>query len=446
MVILPLPQTSYEPITTKTTKPQADDQSLSPPPLLSSLESTSNERTLDLDTIVSPPPPVTHRSNRIKQPNVQLWNFHLYHTTRLLPANLLPCQEAMVVELHALEQNHTWTLTPLPSSHRPIECKWVYKIKYNSDGTVKRYKARLVLLSDTGHFTKWMFKMPFSMVIFLKKSICNYRPIFVDRERHLWADYSLFTKISGNSFIVVLIYVDDMIITDNDENVIAALKESLHTKFRIKDLDEAGLLGAKPLLTPMEENNKLLPTVGDLLKNPSTYRRLVGQLIYLTITRPEISYSVHILSQFMQEPRKPHLDVVHHLLRYHKGAPKQGLYFPAKGNLLLRGFCDADLAQCSITRRSVIGYCIFLRETLISWKTKKQTTVSRSLAESEYRAMTSITCELTWLKYLLDDLQVEHSQATKLFCDSKAALHITANPIYHERTKHIEIDCHVVRE
>ncbi|WJZ85556.1 hypothetical protein VitviT2T_005083 [Vitis vinifera] len=100
----------------------------------------------------------------------------------------------------------------------------------------------------------------------------------------------------------------------------------------------------------MKENNKLLPTVGDLLKNPSTYRRLVGQLIYLTITRLEISYPVHILSQFMQEPRKPHLDVIHHLLQYLKDAPGQGLYFPAKGNLLLRGFCDADWARCSITR------------------------------------------------------------------------------------------------
>ncbi|XP_034679699.1 uncharacterized mitochondrial protein AtMg00810-like [Vitis riparia] len=290
------------------------------------------------------------------------------------------------------------------------------------------------------------------------------------------ADYSLFTKISGNSFTAVLIYVDDMIIIGNDESVIAALKESLHTKFRIKDLgqlryflgievapstdcisisqrkytldilNEAGLLGAKLLSTPMEEKNKLLPIIGDLLKNPSTYRRLVGQLIYLTITRLEISYSVHILSQFMQEPRKPHLDVVHHLLRYLKGAPGQGLYFPAKGNFLLRGFCDADLARCSITRRSVTGYCIFLGEALISWKTKKQTTVSRSSAESEYRAMASITCEFTWLKYLLDDLKVEHLQPAKPFCDSKSTLYIAANPVYHEHTKHIEIDCHVVQE
>ena len=92
----------------------------------------------------------------------------------------------------------------------------------------------------------------------------------------------------------------------------------------------------------MEENNKLLPTVGDSLKNPSTYRRLVGCLIYLTITKPKISYSAHILIQFMQEPRKPHLDVVHHLLRYLKGTLRPGFFFLAKTILLLKGFCDAD--------------------------------------------------------------------------------------------------------
>ncbi|RVW98257.1 putative mitochondrial protein [Vitis vinifera] len=158
-------------------------------PSFGPLQSTSNECTLDLDTIVSPPPPATRRSNPIKQPNVQLWNFHLYHTAKVASsqsssllgtrhpltryisyAQLSPkyrnfvCtittlvepttyeqavldpkwQEAMAAELHALEQNHTWTLTPLPSDHRPIGCKWVYKIKYNSDGTVERYKARLV--------------------------------------------------------------------------------------------------------------------------------------------------------------------------------------------------------------------------------------------------------------------------------------------------------------
>lgn len=290
------------------------------------------------------------------------------------------------------------------------------------------------------------------------------------------ADYSLFTKVRGDSFTAVLLYVDDMIITGNDEAAIRDLKQFLQSHFRIKDLghlkyflgvevarssqgiaisqrkytldiiDEAGLLGAKPAKFPMEENLRLSPTEGQLLHNASQYRRLVGKLIYLTITRPEISYSVHILSQFMQQPRKPHLDAVHRLLRYLKGSPGQGLLFPSNGSLTLKGYCDADWARCPLTRRSVTGYCIFLGGALVSWKTKKQSTVSRSSAEAEYRAMASATCELTWMKYLLADLQIDHKGPARLHCDNQAALHIAANPVFHERTKHIEIDCHVVRE
>ncbi|KAM1740365.1 hypothetical protein ACFX11_015945 [Malus domestica] len=290
------------------------------------------------------------------------------------------------------------------------------------------------------------------------------------------ADYSLFTKVRGHSFTVVLIYVDDMIITSNDEVAIHDLKHFLHTHFRIKDLghlkyflgvevarssqgisisqrkytldilDEAGLLGAKPAKFPMEEHLKLSPTEGHLIRNASQYRRLVGKLIYLTITRAKIPYSVHILSQFMQQPRKPHLDAVHRLLRYLKEAPGQGLLFPSKGNLILRGYCDASWARCPITRRSVTGYCIFLGGALVSWKTKKQSTVSRSSVEVEYRAMASATCELTWMKVLLADLRVDHHGPAKLYCDNQAAFHIAANLVFHERTKHIEIDCHVVRE
>ncbi|KAM2531947.1 hypothetical protein PS1_000623 [Malus domestica] len=196
----------------------------------------------------------------------------------------------------------------------------------------------------------------------------------------------------------------------------------------------------------MEENLKLSPTEGPLLHNASQYRRLVRKLIYLTITRPEISYSVHILSQFMQQPRKPYLDAVHRLLRYLKGAPRQGLLFPSNGSLILIGYYDANWARCPITRRSVTGYCIFLGGVLMSWKTKKQSTVSRSSIEAEDRAMALATCELTWMKVLLADLRVDHHGPAKLYCDNQDALHIAANPVFHERNKHIEIDCHVVRE
>ncbi|BBG97514.1 wall-associated kinase 2 [Prunus dulcis] len=141
-----------------------------------------------------------------------------------------------------------------------------------------------------------------------------------------------------------------------------------------------------------------------------------------------------------------HFETVRRLLHYLKGAPGQGLLFPSHGPLHLIAYCDADWARCPFTRRSVTGYCIFLGKSLISWKSKKQVTVSRSSAEAEYRSMAATTCELTWLRYLLRDLQVEHNQPATLLCDNKAALYIAANPVYHERTKHIELDCHTVRE
>ncbi|KAI5350419.1 hypothetical protein L3X38_003310 [Prunus dulcis] len=290
------------------------------------------------------------------------------------------------------------------------------------------------------------------------------------------ADYSLFTQVKGTSLTIILLYVDDMVITGNNEAEIKNLKAFLSSQFRIKDLgtlkyflgvevarskagiticqrkytldilEEAGLLGAKPTKVPMEADLVLTHAGSSSLHEPARYRRLVGKLIYLTITRPEIAYTVNTLSQFMQDPQRHHLDAAYRLLRYLKGAPGQGLMFSSQSELHLIGYCDADWARCPITRRSVTGYCIFLGNSLVSWKSKKQVTVARSSAEAEYRSMAAATCELSWLRYLLEDLRVKHPQPARLFCDNQAALHIAANPVYHERTKHIEIDCHTVRE
>nr|KYP62218.1 hypothetical protein KK1_016743 [Cajanus cajan] len=281
--------------------------------------------------------------------------------------------------------------------------------------------------------------------------------------------------MKGKSFTALLIYVDDILITGNDPIAISSLKQFLHNRFRIKDLGDlkfflgievsrskkgifisqrkytleivkdGGYLGAKPMDFPMEQNIKLSDE-GELLKDPSIYRRFVGRLINLTITRPDITYAVHVLSRFMHAPCKSHLKAAMHVLRYLKNNPGQGLFFPSQNDLSLRAFCDSDWGGCPVSRKSTTGYCVFLGSSLISWRTKRQKTISLSSAEAEYRALAGTCCELTWLRSLLKDLRILHPKPALLYCDNKAALHIAANPVFHEKTRHIEMDCHFIRD
>jgi len=148
----------------------------------------------------------------------------------------------------------------------------------------------------------------------------------------------------------------------------------------------------------------------------------------------------------MQEPKQEHMDAARRILRYLKATPGHGILLKTDTLLQVEAYCDADWGACPITRRSLTGYLVTVGGSPISWRTKKQTTVSRSSAEAEYRSMAATTSELVWLKTLLASLGVFHHTAMRMFCDSQAAIHIAKNPVFHERTKHIEIDCHFVRE
>lgn len=149
---------------------------------------------------------------------------------------------------------------------------------------------------------------------------------------------------------------------------------------------------------------------------------------------------------YIDAPTDKHLSAAHRVLRYIKKAPGQGLFYPKESPAQLNVFSDSDWAACPETRRSITGYCIFLGSSLISWKSKKQTTVSRSSSEAEYRALAATVCEVQWITFLLDDLHIQMVKPAAVFCDNKSAVAIVENHVFHERTKHIEIDCHLVRD
>ncbi|CAH9070946.1 unnamed protein product [Cuscuta epithymum] len=447
----------------------------------------------------------------------------------------------MLSEIRALEDNGTWTLEPLPPGKRALGCRWVYKIKYHSDGSIERLKAHLVIFGNRqvagldynetfAPVAKMVTVRAFlavaasknwelhqmdvhnaflqrdldeevymtpppgfqitdpSLVCRLRKSLyglkqaprCWFAKLVTALKDYgflqSYVDYSLFTRTRGAIQLNVLVYVDDLIISGNDSGAISAFKMYLSDCFHMKDLgslkyflgidvarnpsglfltqrkyaldiiSETGLLGAKPSAFPMDQNHKLAHSEGPLLDDPESYRRLVGRLIYLAVTRPDLAYSVHILSQFLQEPRQDHWDAALRVVRYLKGSPGQGILLRADSNLSLTGWCDSDRAACPLTRKSISGWIVFLGHSPISWKTKKQTTVSKSSAEAEYRSMAAATGELKWLKALLLSLGIHHPQAIPLYCDSQSSIHIARNPVFHERTKHIEVDCHFVRD
>jgi len=208
------------------------------------------------------------------------------------------------------------------------------------------------------------------------------------------------------------------------------------------------MLESAPVTTPMTHTSRLSPNQCSPLDADATsqYRILLGRLIYLTNTRPDIAFVVHNLSQFIFAPTTHHQQAVSRLLRYFKGTPSEGLYFSHTSSLHLYGYGDSDCETCPTTHKFVTGYSIYLGDTLISWKSKKQPTISRISSEVEYRALATTTCELQWLSYLLQDLHLPLSHPATLYCGKKSALEIASNQVFHEHTKHIEIDYHLVRE
>ena len=288
-------------------------------------------------------------------------------------------------------------------------------------------------------------------------------------------DHTLFLSNSSRGTIILLVYVDDILIASDNEAAVSWFVTELRSYFKLRDLGvlkyffgleiarsasgisicqhkyvfelltDAGLLGCRPSSIPMDPSIKLAAKDGELLPSAEPYRILIGKLMYLTTTLSDISFAVNKLCQFSSAPRKPHLHAAHKVLNYLKSTIGQGLFFPVNDDYQLNAFCDADWSNCPDTRRSITGSCIFIRQSLIAWKSKKQD-VSHSSAEAEYRAMSATSKDILWLSRMLAELRCPSPSTHVMYCDSTAALYIAKNLVFHERTKHIERECYAIRE
>jgi histone deacetylase 1/2 len=292
-------------------------------------------------------------------------------------------------------------------------------------------------------------------------------------------DPSLMVLHQQGACIYVLIYVDDILITGSAPHLIQDLIHKLNIKFALKQLGEVdyflgievkhaasgGLLlnqskyikdllcktnmdNCKPIGSPMVSSCRLSKFGTDTLTDATLYRSTVGALQYATLTRPDISFSVNKVCQFMAHPLESHWRAVKRILRYLKGTINHGLLLqPSTSSppFSLRAYSDADWATDQDDRRSTSGSCIFFGSNLVSWGSKKQPLVARSSTEAEYRSMANTTAELIWIQSLLQELCIPYHPPT-LLCDNLSAVSLAHNPVLHARTKHMELDIHFVRE
>ncbi|XP_021834587.1 uncharacterized protein LOC110774362 [Prunus avium] len=216
-------------------------------------------------------------------------------------------------------------------------------------------------------------------------------------------------------------------------------------KYATELLHKAGMSSCRPCSTPSKPHTQVLQSEGTLLSDPSLYRSVVGALQYLTFTRPDLSYAVNSVCQYMTAPTEIHWLLVKRILRYIQGTLDHGLKF-SSGPWQLHAFSDADWAGDVNTRRSTTGFVVFLGPNPISWQSKKQTSVARSSTEAEYRSLAHTSADIAWIRQVLQDLKVRLPQQLVLHCDNLSAIALSSNPVFHSHIKHLDTDFHFVRE
>ncbi|CAL1409334.1 unnamed protein product [Linum trigynum] len=219
-------------------------------------------------------------------------------------------------------------------------------------------------------------------------------------------------------------------------------------KYILELLKRSGMSTANAISTPCTAN-QLLQSASDLspaFADPGLYRSIVGGLQYLSFTRPDLSFAVNHVSQFQQSPTDAHWAAVKRIMRYLQGTLTQGLVFQRSARPQLHGYSDASFASSPRDRKSISGYAVFYGSNLVSWSTRKQKAVARSSTECEYRALATLASEVIWLQSLLAELGQPTHTSPVLWCDNLGATYLAHNPVFHTRSKHLEIEFHFVRD
>ncbi|XP_013632421.1 PREDICTED: uncharacterized mitochondrial protein AtMg00810-like [Brassica oleracea var. oleracea] len=291
-----------------------------------------------------------------------------------------------------------------------------------------------------------------------------------------YCEHTLFVKTEGGNSLIISLYVDDLIYTSNSESMLDSFKKSMQEEFSMTDLgkmkyclgveviqDEAGIFisqrkyaletlkkygmqDCNAVRNPMVPGNKLTKRGAGEEVDPTAYKQLVGSLRYLTATRPDLIYSVNVVSRYMENPREEHMMAVKHIMRYVKGTAGFGIQYLCGGEEKLVGYVDSDYAGDEDDRKSTSGFTFMFGGGAVSWSSKKQPIVTLSTTEAEYVAAANGACQAVWMRNMLTEIGFGQGDGTVLFCDNSSAIKLSKNLVLHGRSKHIHVRFHFLRE
>lgn len=290
-------------------------------------------------------------------------------------------------------------------------------------------------------------------------------------------EHAVYTKRIREDLLIIGVYVDDLLVTGTKVSIIEEFKTQMNKRFDMsnlgklsyylgieveqgcgyielrqtayakKVLEKAGMLECNPTKYPMDPNESLTKDEGGKLVDTTQFKSIIGGLRYLVHTRPDIAYSVGIISRFMENPTILHQHAAKQILRYIKGTLKFGLVYTKDGNNnILSGYSDSDLAGHVDDRKSTGGMAFYLNESLVTWVSQKQRCVALSSCEAEFMAATAAACQAIWLRNLLGQVTGNNGGPVVLHIDNKSAIDLAKNPVFHGRSKHIDIRYHFIRE